>query len=322
MTGNTTTSIWEDFGVDTVITPDENAQSAHEQEMLALNVSARSGDDSFDLVKGEEEEEEHSSTDSEGLSKALEGDEQSDPLGEQNDDSIRINTETGEVDDDAETGEDADAAEDGQGANYEIPSESEELTGSVTTLREHTEGFNAMVDKALSEGDVDQETYERVQEEYLSDEGLSEDSYKTLEEKGYSRQYVNAFIQGQEALTNAYANELINYVGGQENFTATYEWLEANNPALKDMLTHSMENLETTNVKAIFDSVKAQRVQRFGKAPQRNLASRSQPQRPQVKQARSEGYTSMGEMMEAMSDTRYRNDEAFRADVERRVAAM
>ena len=311
-----TTSIWEDFGVDTaVITPDENAYSEHEQAMLALDIPARSGDDSFSTVGSEDGS---GVTDSEGLSQAMEG--QTGPLGEQDEDSIRLNTETGEVagseTDDAD-GTESDAPEE----DYEIASDSPELNSSIEALTEHTKGFQAMVEKALGDGALDAETFERIEEEYLGD-GLSEETYKVLEDKGYSRTFVNAFIQGQDSLTNAYAQQLINYVGGVDQFNATYEWLGKNNPAMRDMLDDAMQNLQTGNVKAIFESVQAQRVARYGQAPARNLASRSQPQRPQAKQQESQGFASMGEMMAAMSDKRYSNDAQYRAEVERKVAAM
>lgn len=303
-----TTSIWEDFGVDTaVITPDENAQSDHEQEMLKLDVPARSGDDSFETS---------GITDSEGLSAAMEG--STDPLGEQHEDSVRIDTETGkETEADTETEGTESEVED-----VEIATESPELSTAVQALQEHTEGFSAMVDKALNDGDIDAETFERIQEEYASDEGLSDASYEALAAKGYSRQFVNAFIQGQDSLTQAYAQQVVNYVGGQDNFNSTYAWLEANNPALKDMLHDAIEDMKIGNVKAIFDSVKQQRVQRYGQAPQRNLASRSQPQRPKASQPDVQGFASMAEMTKAMSDKRYANDASYRAEVERRVAMM
>lgn len=302
------TSIWDDFGSNSaVITPDANAYDKHEQEMLALNIPARSGDDSFEVQ----------TTDSEGLSAAMGDDKNSDPLGEQDEDSYRINTETGEASEAATEGNESDVD-----ADYAIEDSAPELESSVTSLREHTEGFNAMVDKVLSDGDIDQETVDNIQAEYLSDEGLSEATYKTLEEKGYSRSYVNAFIQGQEALTNAYASQIMNYVGGQDKFNATYAWLESNNPAMQEMLDDALENLNTKNVKAIFESVNAQRVARYGKAPQRNLASRSQPQRPQGRTDTAQGFSSVKEMTDAMSDKRYSNDPAYRALVEKRVALM
>lgn len=313
------TSIWEDFGVNTVITPDENAHSEHEQAMLALDVSARSGDDTFETQQ--QQQQDTDITDSQGLSESL-SDQGTDPLGEQDEDSIRVNTDTGEVEGDETQEQDEEDANSGVDTDsYDIPSDDPELTGSVEALREHTEGFEAMVSKVINEGVVTEEQYEALVAEYEAG-GLSDKSYAMLEAGGYSKQFINAFIQGQDALTQAYADKLINYVGGRERYEQTYNWLEQNNPAMLSMLDEATNNMEYANVKAIFDSVSSQRIARYGKAPQRSLTSRSSTNRPKAPEAASQGFASMSDMMKAMSDKRYANDAAYRAEVERRVAAM
>lgn len=58
--------------------------------------------------------------------------------------------------------------------------------------------------------------------------GLSDESYKKLEEAGYPRAYVDTYIAGQKALATQFQSEVKTIAGGDEGFTAMVEWAATN----------------------------------------------------------------------------------------------
>ena len=309
------TSIWNDFGIseNDVVTSSTEDQD-HVQAMLALNVDTRDGDTSIELASEEDGE----ILSEEQLRKRMDG-EQSDVYGDQGDDSIRVSTETGQATEE----EEEEAADETEAPDVNYSETPEELTGSISALQEHTNGFNAMVDKALEGGDIDAETLEAVKEEYAAGETLSEKTYALLETKGYSRGFVNSFIQGQELLATAYADQIVRYVGGADNFNNTREYLESNNPAMAAMLDTALENLDVKAVGAIFASASAARTARFGKAPARSVTQRASTAKPTAapNATKAQKFESIDDMMKAMDDPRYRSDARYRQQVEARINA-
>lgn len=307
------TSIWNDFGIsenDVVTTSTEDQE--HVQAMLALNVDTRDGDTSIDLA-----DEEGEILTEEQLRQRMDG-EQSDVYGDQGDDSIRVNTETGE----AEQQQEEQDEDESEPEDVDLSETPEELTSSITALQEHTYGFNAMVDKALEGGEIDEETLESIKQEYAAGETLSEKTYELLETKGYSRGFVNSFIQGQELLATAYADQIVRFVGGADNFNSTREYLESNNPAMAEMLDNALESLDVKAITAIFESAKAARTARFGKAPARSVTQRASTAKPAAKAASAaQPFESIEDMMKAMDDPRYRSDARYRQQVEARITA-
>ena len=305
------TSIWSDFGIsDNDVVTSSTEDQDHVQAMLALNVDTRDGDTAIELASEEDGE----LLTEEQLRQRMDG-EQSDVYGDQGDDSIRVSTETGQTTEDEAKDETEVPA-----VNYsETP---EELTGSISALKEHTSGFNAMVDKALEGGEIDAGTLEAIKEEYAAGETLSEKTYDLLETKGYSRGFVNSFIQGQELLATAYADQIVRYVGGADNFNSTREYLASNNPAMAAMLDTALENLDVKAVGAIFESASAARTARFGKAPARSVTQRASTAKPTAAVSKSvQPFDSIDDMMKAMDDPRYRNDTRYRQQVEARITA-
>ena len=309
------TSIWNDFGIseNDVVTSSTEDQE-HVQAMLALNVDTRDGDTAIELASEDGE-----ILTEEQLRQRMDG-EQSDVYGDQGDDSIRVSTETGQTEE--EEASEEEAADETEAPDVDYSETPEELTGSISALQEHTKGFNAMVDKALEGGDIDAETLEAIKEEYAAGETLSEKTYALLETKGYSRGFVNSFIQGQELLATAYADQIVRYVGGADNFNSTREYLASNNPAMAEMLDTALENLDVKAVGAIFASVSAARTARFGKAPARSVTQRASTAKPTAAVSKGvQPFDSIDDMMKAMDDPRYRSDARYRQQVEARITA-
>lgn len=65
-------------------------------------------------------------------------------------------------------------------------------------------------------------------EEFNTKGSLSEETYKSLESKGLSKDVVDSYIQGQQALAESKANKLLDYVGGSEAYNSMVEWARSN----------------------------------------------------------------------------------------------
>lgn len=275
--------------------------SEHEQSMLALDVAARDGDDAINLV-----EEDATERDPYDIS---------DPFG-QEDDEDRIQVRIGE---DGETSEPEEVEETVEGDEEFTPLSDvpEDLSAASTQLGEYEEGLQSMIDTAAERG-LSTESITRMQEEYAED-GLSEKSYQELEAVGYSRQFVDSYIRGQEALVDSYVAGVKEYAGGADKFDALMSHLETANPEAAESLMNAIEQRDLGTVKAIINLAGESRAKQFGRKPTRSVTQRAIPAKAQAPKV--EGFENRAEMVKAMSDSRYRTDAKYRAEVERKVWA-
>lgn len=275
--------------------------SEHEQNMLALDVAARDGDDAINLVEeGATERDIYDTTD---------------PFG-QEDDEDRIQVRIGE---DGEPSEPEATEEVIEGDEEFTPLSDvpEDLSAASAQLGEYEEGLQSMIDTAAERG-LSAEAIVRMQEEY-ADEGISEKSYQELEAVGYSRQFVDSYIRGQEALVDSYVAGVKEYAGGADKFDALMTHLETANPEAAESLMNAIEQRDLGTVKAIINLAGESRAKQFGRKPTRSVTQRAIPAKAQAPKV--EGFENRAEMVKAMSDSRYRTDAKYRAEVERKVWA-
>lgn len=301
MSNESNADVYASFGVNSAVVTGESV-SQHEQNMLALDVAARDGDDAIELV-----EQEHTERDLY---------DNTDPFGQEDDEDriqVRIG-EDGELSDSGveETTEATEGADEEFTPLSDIP---EDLSSASEQLGQYEEGLQSMIDTAAERG-LSAETIARIQEEYAED-GISEKSYAELEAVGYSRQFVDSYIRGQEALIDSYVAGVKNYAGGPEKFDALYSHLENTNPEAAQSLMSALESRDLGTVKAIINLAGASRAKTYGRQPTRSVTQRAIPAKPQAPKA--EGFESRAEMIKAMSDPRYRHDAAYRREVEQKV---
>ena len=67
-----------------------------------------------------------------------------------------------------------------------------------------------------------------LQKEYYEKGELDSKSYKSLEKVGISKQYVDNYIAGQEAIANQQAFEIKETVGGGEVYQEMVDWASKN----------------------------------------------------------------------------------------------
>lgn len=293
--------VYASFGVNSAVMSGGSVEE-HEQNMLALDVAARDGDDAIELASDEAETERDLY-------------DNSDPFGQEDDEGrIQVRIGDGSEPTEVDTG-----GEEGLEETEEftpLGDTPEELVAASEQLGEHEEGFQEMINIAAERG-MSVDTIEAIQREYEENEELSDESYAKLAEIGYTKAFIDSYIRGQEALVEQYVNNVIEYAGGRERFDALYNHLETHNPEAAQSLDNALTNRDLATVKAIINLAGESRAKAFGRKPTRSVTSRAIPAKPQA--AKREGFADRSEMIKAMSDPRYRTDANYRRQVEQKV---
>ena len=281
--------IYGEFGVNNaVMTSTDNAE--HEQNMLALNVDARDGDDAINLAEPDES--------TEGL---------------EQDDQTEGDEEAHEGSDNTE---DNGESEEGFELLPEAPDDLKEASAAISA---YADGFTALRDQAIRNG-LTEEVAARIEAEYEAD-GISEASYKALEKAGYSRQFVDSYIKGQESIADQFVAKVVDYAGGKDRFDKIIKHMQSTSPESTESLFEAIERQDLKAIRTIINLGVQSHTKKFGKAPARSV-TKAAPAAPARRAApAAEGYSSRAEMIRDMSKSEYRLDPAFRAKVEARVAA-
>lgn len=295
--------VYASFGVNSAVMSGGSVEE-HEQNMLALDVAARDGDDAIELASDEAETERDLY-------------DNSDPFGQEDDEGrIQVRIGDGSEPTDVDTGEEGVEGAEGSEEFTPLGETPEELVAASEQLGEHEEGFQEMINIAAERG-MSVDTIEAIQREYEENEELSDESYAKLAEIGYTKAFIDSYIRGQEALVEQYVNNVIEYAGGRERFDALYNHLETHNPEAAQSLDNALTNRDLATVKAIINLAGESRAKAFGRKPTRSVTSRAIPAKPQA--TKREGFADRSEMIKAMSDPRYRTDANYRRQVEQKV---
>jgi hypothetical protein len=142
---------------------------------------------------------------------------------------------------------------------------------------------------------------------------LGDKDYNALAKAGISREMVDTYISGQQAMVTAQELEVQEVVGGGANYEAMSSW--------------ASENLSETEIDAYDEVVTQGSVEQAKMAVQglyaRFVSSGGKP--PNVTQGSVTGssakpFGSAAQITQAMADPRYANDPAYRQQVEQRLA--
>lgn len=289
------TDIYAEFGVTNATM--STSQEEHEQNMLALDVDTRDGDDQISLSAPEGSQEE----------------EQEEELEEEQEEESEEESE--------EDGDDSDEQSDDEQEDQEFKSlgePDEELKAATAQINEYAEGFESLKNQAIERG-LDAAVAADIVAQVDAGEALTEAQLVALEAAGYSRQFVNSYIKGQEAITQSYADSIIKYAGGKEQFDAIMTHLKATDPSAEDALYGAIERQDLALIRTMINLGMAGRTKKFGTAPARNLARKAPASAPKAVRTKVEGFASKTEMTKAMSDPRYGRDTAYTQNVEQKV---
>lgn len=155
---------------------------------------------------------------------------------------------------------------------------------------------------------------EEASNAYLENGELSEANYKALEESGIPRDFVDAYVKGQEATIESEMAEIRSTVGGQDNYNQMVEWASANLPEEE---INSYDDIVSTG------SPEAAKM--AAKGMYARYMSETGGQSVNIAKGGTSGaaiqpFNSNAQVVEAINDKRYEVDPAYRAEVERRIS--
>lgn len=154
--------------------------------------------------------------------------------------------------------------------------------------------------------------FEKFANEFGETGQLSDPAYQALNEAGISRQLVDNYLEGQQALMGQVASNAYGMVGGEQNYEAMLEWASDNlSDGEIDAFNANIDSNQINNMQFAINSLYTRFAQDQGSEPSLIQGSTANTS--------GERFGSLHQLTEAMADPRYEKDPAFRADVARQL---
>ena len=199
-----------------------------------------------------------------------------------------------------------------------------ELEGKLGKSDEATKDLEPKEETKKEEGDLSIDKAEKavenaglnmssLQDEYSEGGQLKETSYKALEKAGIPKDYVDAFIKGQEAIATQTSNTLKQEVGGAESYNNMMSWAADNlNEAEVTSFNNTVNGKDIEATRLAIQGLNARYKNNVGDEPSLQSANKSST-------SNAQGYRSWAEVTSAMNDERYSTDDAYRNDVQNKL---
>ena len=148
-----------------------------------------------------------------------------------------------------------------------------------------------------------------LSEEYATTGELTADSYSKLEAVGITKDVVDAYITGQNAIINEAKTTAFSLTGGEESYTAMIEWAKANLSegeikAYNNNVNSTDAGIRETVIRGLHSRYQTEEGSGGDLVSGKTNAS-----------TKGSAYESNAQMMTDMNDPRYKTDEAFRKQV-------
>ena len=173
-----------------------------------------------------------------------------------------------------------------------------------------SDGKLEIAEQAVADAGLDMSS---LQKEYSEKGELDDKSYEALEKVGISKQYVDNYIAGQEAIANQQAVEIKETVGGDEAYQEMVDWASKNmTEGEKQAYNKAVNSGDMDTVKLAVNALKGQFERANGVEP-KLVTGKAQPTAEQ-------GFESWAQVTEAMSNPRYAKDIAYQNEVKNKLA--
>jgi len=153
---------------------------------------------------------------------------------------------------------------------------------------------------------------QNLQSEFDNSGELKPESYEALDKAGIPKEYVDQFIAGQLAMRENLVSDVKGIAGGSDAYGNMMQWASDNlSEAEKTAYNNSVNNTDIEGIKLAVNGLKA----RY------EASNGTEPTLAQGKASASStgGFRSWAEVTSAMDDPRYTKDEAYQADVQRKL---
>ena len=223
---------------------------------------------------------------------------------------------------------DAKAAENPVVEEQPIPSSSERpewLPEKFSSAEDMAKAYAELENKQSSGSEEEAETSESVEEtstgtpdivsiandEYIESGELSQDTYNQLGEMGISKEMVDSYIAGQEAIVDKQSNDIFNTIGGKSEYEAMSEWAGQN---LDDAdLEAYNQTVESGTIEQAKFAVRALYQQYKGGNP-------VTPMQGSTNGSAVAPFTSRAQVTQAMRSKQYQTDAGYRQEIQQRLA--
>lgn len=154
-------------------------------------------------------------------------------------------------------------------------------------------------------------SYSDLQKEYNATGMISKESREKLSKSGITNEFVDEYIKGQQAVLESELNEISQCIGGRQNLNTVLKWAEKN---LAEPEKISINTIHDKNLmKIILKDLKNRMEEKEGITPNYVKGGSAK--------VFSGVFRSKAEMYEAISNPKYKKDEAYRSDVQRKISA-
>lgn len=139
---------------------------------------------------------------------------------------------------------------------------------------------------------------------------LSAESYEKLQKSGIPKEMVDAYIEGQQVIAERLTTRVFDTAGGKDEYVALIEWAKTGLSSEERTTYNTItESGDINTILLAVKGLKATMEDARGKAPRLLSAD------GQGSSTNSDTYKSQKQLTTAMSDKRYSNDPAYRAEV-------
>lgn len=161
-------------------------------------------------------------------------------------------------------------------------------------------------------------------QEYEKEGKLSDTSYKELADAGFSRELVDAYIDGVQRSAEASGGELagkevdaiLQEVGGQEEYDKVMQWAVTHlTEEEQEAYDRAVTNPDPAVARFVVQGLFSRYEREHGRAPSLVTGTRVSA----TEAARAQGFSDRSEMIKAMSDKRYGVDPEYTRRVEQQV---
>jgi hypothetical protein len=167
-----------------------------------------------------------------------------------------------------------------------------------------------IAEKAVESAGLDMES---LNKEYADEGKLGEESYEKLEKAGISKEVVDQFIAGQQAIADKTAGEIRSLVGGDDEYAMLVTWAKDNlSEAEVTAFNTAVNSNDIETVKLAVTGLNSRYQTAEGKEPSLVKGTAS---------ATGEaGFQSWAQVTKAMADERYSKDPSYQAEVKTKIA--
>lgn len=176
--------------------------------------------------------------------------------------------------------------------------EVQEMDAQQEEQKNDIEGF--LADRGLD--------FDKFAEEFESSGSLSDPAYSALEQAGISRNLVDNYLQGQQAMQGQLTSGVYNMVGGEQQYEQMLDWASDNlSDGEIEAFNANIDTNQSNNMKFAVNSLYTRYMQDQGNEPSLLQGSTAT--------TGGERFGSLHQLTESMSDPRYEKDPAYRAQV-------